>query len=97
MWDYICLQLADLLAIKNLIRARKPHAIVIGGESRDALMIQEDLREIIQDLIIEDSFPDISVEIVDNQLAKVYSSSLKAEVSTVFVLQACFFFELQNI
>ncbi|CAG9774076.1 unnamed protein product [Ceutorhynchus assimilis] len=68
---------ADLTALRNFIYTKKPHVIAIGGESREALMIAEDLRGIVKDLIESDQFPAIKVEIVDNELAKVYAISNK--------------------
>ena len=68
---------ADLLALKNFIRNKKPHVICIGGESREAIMIQQDLKEIIQSLSDEEQFANVAVEIVDNELAKIYSNSKK--------------------
>lgn len=68
---------ADLLAVKNFIRNKKPHVIGIGGESREAIMIQQDLKEIIQQLCDDEQFPQINVEIIDNELAKIYSQSNK--------------------
>ncbi|KAJ8923462.1 hypothetical protein NQ315_002021 [Exocentrus adspersus] len=61
---------ADLTALKNFIYTKKPHVIAIGGESREALMIAEDLRGIINELVESDQFPTIKVEIIDNELAK---------------------------
>lgn len=71
------LKLADLLALKNFIRNKKPHVIAIGGESFKATMVQEDIREIIKELVEEEQFPSVSVEIVDNDLAKIYGNSKK--------------------
>lgn len=68
---------AEIENMKNFIRNKKPHVIAIGGESRDALMIRDDLNEIIKDLAEEEQFPKISVEIIDNDLAKLYSNSKK--------------------
>lgn len=72
---------ADIVAIKNFIRSKKPHLIVIGGESREAQMIHQDVKGVVTELVNEDAFPNIIVEIVDNQLAKVYANSIKATVS----------------
>ena len=55
--------------------------IVIGGESREATMIQEDLRCVVSELCAQDGFPSINVEILDNQQAKIYANSIKATVS----------------
>lgn len=68
---------ADLLAISNFIRNKKPHVIAIGGESYKALMIQKDMQDIVQQLMDDEQFPKISVEIVDNELARIYSNSKK--------------------
>lgn len=75
--DEKTLKEADLLAMKNFIRAKKPHVIVIGGESREATMVQQDLQEICQQLCDDDQFPSIQVHIIDNELAKIYSQSKK--------------------
>ncbi|KAF7265216.1 transcription elongation factor Spt6 [Rhynchophorus ferrugineus] len=68
---------ADLTALRNFIYTKKPHVIAIGGESKEALMIADDIRGIISDLIESEQFPAIKVEIIDNELAKVYASSNK--------------------
>lgn len=70
---------ADLESLADFIRNKKPHVIGIGGESREAQMIQEDLQEVIKQMVDEESFPELSVEIVDNDLAKVYANSKKGE------------------
>lgn len=68
---------ADLLALKNFIRSKKPHVIAIGGESREAIMIQQDIKEVIQQLGDDEQFPNVNVEIIDNELAKIYAQSKK--------------------
>ncbi|XP_034949711.1 transcription elongation factor SPT6 [Chelonus insularis] len=68
---------ADLLAIRNFIATKKPHVIVVGGESREALMIVADIKECLTTLADEEQFPSIQVEIVDNDLAKIYANSNK--------------------
>lgn len=68
---------ADLLALKNFINTKKPHVVCIGGESREALMIAEDIKAVIADLVESEQFPTINVEIIDNELAKVYANSNK--------------------
>lgn len=47
-------------------------------------MVAADLREIISNLVEDEQFPQIPVEIMDNDLAKVYANSLKGEVWHIF-------------
>jgi transcription elongation factor SPT6 len=75
--DEKAVKLIDLENVTNFIRNKKPHAIVIGGESREALMLQQDMRDVVKQLMEEDQFPQIPVEIMDNELAKIYSNSNK--------------------
>ncbi|XP_052133580.1 transcription elongation factor SPT6 [Frankliniella occidentalis] len=70
---------ADLTALRYFISTKKPHVIAVGGESRDALMIIQDLKNVVKDLVEDDQFPSINVEIVDNDLAKIFANSIKAE------------------
>lgn len=72
---------ADLLALRNFIDTKNPHVIVVGGESREAIMIAEDLREIVATLQQDEKveFPPVPVEILDNELSKVYSFSNKGK------------------
>lgn len=75
--DEKMLKEADLLALKNFINTKKPHVICVGGESREALMIVQDLKEVVANLVEEEQFPSIAVELIDNELAKVYANSNK--------------------
>ncbi|XP_065088333.1 transcription elongation factor SPT6 isoform X1 [Ochlerotatus camptorhynchus] len=75
--DEKSLKEADLQSITDFIRNKKPHVIAVGGESREALMIQKDFQECVKTLVDEEQFPEIAVEIMDNELAKVYANSVK--------------------
>lgn len=75
--DEKALKLMDLRNLKEFILNKRPHVVVIGGESREAQMIQSDIQEIIKELMEEEQFPNISVEIIDNELAKIYANSQK--------------------
>lgn len=75
--DEKSLKESDLTNLMTFMRNKKPHVVVIGGESREAIMIQQDIKDCIQQLKDEDGFPDVAVEIVDNELAKIYSNSNK--------------------
>ncbi|XP_034489679.1 transcription elongation factor SPT6 isoform X2 [Drosophila innubila] len=72
-------KIADLRKLSDFIKMKKPHIIVIGAESRDAQMIQADIREILKELETNEQFPPIEVEIIDNELAKIYANSKKGE------------------
>jgi transcription elongation factor SPT6 len=72
--------------MRNFIATKKPHVICVGAESREAMMVAADLREIIGQLVEDEQFPSISVEICDNELAKIYSNSIKGEVSNAVIM-----------
>lgn len=67
----------DLALLTDFIRAKKPHVIAIGGASRQALRMRDDLNKIVKTLMDEDQFPQIGVEIVNNDLAILYANSKK--------------------
>lgn len=77
--DVKAMKESELENIKDFIRNKKPHVITIGGECRDAIMVQQDLREVVKELMEEEQFPKIAVEIIDNQLATIYANSKKGE------------------
>lgn len=77
--DEKALKEADLDNLAEFLRNKKPHCIAIGGESREALMIQTDLREVVSQLVEDEKFPEINVEIVDNDFAKIFANSKKGE------------------
>lgn len=61
-------------ALRKFIRCTKPHAIVVGGENVDAYNLEFELKEIIEQLHESDEdFPLLSVEIMDNNVAKIFS------------------------
>lgn len=47
---------------------------------RDALMIVDDIKAVIEELCQEQQMTPIHVELVDNELAMVYENSNKAQV-----------------
>ncbi|EDX17242.1 GD16791 [Drosophila simulans] len=72
-------KMADLRKLSDFIKMKKPHIVVIGAESRDAQNIQADIKEILNELETSEQFPPIEVEIIDNELAKIYANSKKGE------------------
>ena len=69
----------DMAKLKKFIFDKKPRVIAIGCDSREALMLQEDLKSIVDVLVEEEHIPDIKIELVDNNLAKVFASSIVCE------------------
>ncbi|CAL4068292.1 unnamed protein product [Meganyctiphanes norvegica] len=67
----------DIRRMTDFIMRRKPHVIVVSGESRDSIMIMEDLVQICKDLEEQEQFPKINVELMDNDLARLYCQSKK--------------------
>lgn len=53
---------------------------------REALMVVEDIKSIINDLMECEQFPPISVELIDNELGVIYSNSIKGEVSLILFI-----------
>lgn len=72
-------KLHDLRKLSDFIKMKKPHVVVIGAESRDAQAIQTDIKEILKELETSEQFPPIEVELIDNELAKIYANSKKGE------------------
>jgi len=75
------LQERELCELREFISKKKPHAICVGAESRDAQFIVADIKEIVKQLVEDEQFPLIPVEILDNDLAKIYANSIKGNVS----------------
>lgn len=72
-----------MLFLFRFILRKKPHVVVIGGESREALSIKEDVSGCIQQLIEDEQFPRIPIEIADNTISKIYSNSIRGRVRTI--------------
>ena len=69
----------DLKMLRNFIYSKKPHVIAVSAESREATMLIEDLRAITANLVEDEQWPMINVELVDNSLGKVFANSTRAE------------------
>ncbi|XP_037868375.1 transcription elongation factor SPT6 [Bombyx mori] len=68
---------ADMTALRRFICRKKPHVIVIGGESREALNVKADISDCVQQLVEDEQFPRIPIEIADNHFSKIYSNSIR--------------------
>jgi len=67
--------------IQDIILERRPHVVVIGGDCRTARGLQFDLNRIIRELERDNrNAAQIQVEIMDSELATVYSTSTRAVV-----------------
>ncbi|EFX73665.1 hypothetical protein DAPPUDRAFT_57945, partial [Daphnia pulex] len=69
----------NLKMLKNFISSEKPHAIAVSAKSREAITLVEYLRAMISELVKDENWPTINVELVDNSLAKVFAKSTQAE------------------
>lgn len=67
----------DIARLKAFMAKKKPHAVAVTGESRESLMIIDDIKAIIIELEQED-IPPINVELVEHDLALVYENSNRA-------------------
>ncbi|KAG8195803.1 hypothetical protein JTE90_004806 [Oedothorax gibbosus] len=69
----------DLEQLKDMILAKKPHVVVVAAESREATMIVEDVKQVINELVDNEGFPPINVELMENELGVLYMNSKKGE------------------
>ncbi|GFR73722.1 transcription elongation factor SPT6 [Elysia marginata] len=68
----------DIEKLKDFIADKKPHVIAVTSESRQALMIIDDIKAIISELEMEQHMPPINVELVDNELAMIFENTNRA-------------------
>jgi transcription elongation factor SPT6 len=67
-------------SLRSFIAAKRPHCVVIGASDRTALNVQRDVEEIVDDLVHgSEQFPKLGVFLVDDNLAKVYANSKRAD------------------
>ncbi|EFX64484.1 hypothetical protein DAPPUDRAFT_266300 [Daphnia pulex] len=69
----------DLNTLKDFIFRKKPHVIAVSAESREALMLVEDLQTISAQLAEDEEYPPINVELVDNSVAKIIAKSTRVK------------------
>ncbi len=73
-------KLSDMKLLRSFIKKKRPHCIVIGVSDRAAINIQRDVEEEVRHLVEgEDQFPKIGVYLVDDNLAKVFANSQRAQ------------------
>ncbi|GIX89466.1 transcription elongation factor SPT6 [Caerostris darwini] len=69
----------DLNSLRKTIFSKKPHVVVVAGESREAMMVVDDVKSVINDLVDNEGFPPINVELMDNELGILYMNCNKGE------------------
>ena len=69
----------DMNQLRTFIFNKKPHVIAVSGESREAIMLMEDLKSLVAVIVQDEQWPLIHVELVDNSLAKVFANSTRGE------------------
>lgn len=84
------LKLSGLNKLKQFIAKNKPNAIVLGGESVDAIYMKKDLEAVCGELEAEGAVPRrIPVELMDTELTKAYAveSGKEHDLDDYFVMR----------
>lgn len=68
-----------MIHLRKFIEKRRPHVIAICGENMDAYYLRRDIESLLHE--ISGIAKEISVEIVDNEAAKIFMHSKQAIVS----------------
>ncbi len=69
----------DFEKLKEFIILKKPNVIAVSAENKDALYIIDELRELVKQIESSTQMATIPVELVDNELSKLYSVTKTAE------------------
>ncbi|GIY82998.1 transcription elongation factor SPT6 [Caerostris extrusa] len=73
----------DLNSLRKTIFSKKPHVVVVAGESREAMMVVDDVKSVINDLVDNEGFPSYKWELMDNELGILYMNCNKRGVVEV--------------
>lgn len=68
-----------MIYLRKFIEKRRPHVIAISGENMDAYYLRRDIESLLRE--ISGITKEISVEIVDNEAARIYMHSKQAIVN----------------
>ncbi len=74
----------DLKMIKEFVDKHRPDAVVVSTETRDSLSLVEEIKECLGELeaeLAEEAFLPIPVELVDPNVACIFSKSRRGKVS----------------
>jgi transcription elongation factor SPT6 len=69
----------ELKRLKEFIILKKPNVIAVSAENKDALNIIDELRDLVKQIEETTQMASIPVELVDNELSKLYSVTKTAE------------------
>jgi transcription elongation factor SPT6 len=73
-------KMQELKNIENFIINKMPNVIIVASENKDAPMIVEDLKNLLKKLEEnKEKVGQINIELVDNEMAKIFSSTKIAE------------------
>ena len=68
---------------------KRPEIVVVGAESRESLSIADEFRECLRELEAEDDeIPVVPVELMDPNVARIYSKTNRAKVNMRTILKA---------
>lgn len=70
----------DLKKVKEFIDKHRPDAVVLSAETRDSMSLVEEIKEVIGVLGQEEDMTAIPVELMDPNLAYIFSKSRNARV-----------------
>lgn len=70
----------DLKKLKDFIDKHRPDAIVLSAETRDSLLLVEEIKECLGELEQEEDLPSVPVEAMDPNVAYIFSKSRRGKV-----------------
>ena len=72
-----------MATLKQFILKKRPQVVVVAAECREALSVVDDMKmcKKFAELEQENQIPTISVEALDGEVARIFTSSPRSEVS----------------
>lgn len=75
----------DLKKLKEFVDKHRPDVIVISSETRDSLSLVDEIKECVGELSQEEDLPPIPVEMLEPQVARLFSKSRRGKVCCVML------------
>ena len=69
--------------LKEFVLKMRPHVVAIAAANRDALYLMDDIRQCLMHLEQEHQMASIAIELVDDEVARIYQSSRRAKVKFI--------------